>query len=69
MPYEAAGTGVNNYTYFACNHLGGPFTQLPFILPDQIKASRLIRKFLTGKLDAQVSTYPAFPGGWCQGSA
>lgn len=63
MPYEAAGTGVNNYTYFVCNHLGGPFTQLPFILPDQIKASRLIRKFLTGKLDAHVSTYPAFSGG------
>ncbi len=61
MPYEP-GAGTNNFVYFACNYLGGPFTQLPYVLPDQIKASRLIKKFLTGKLDSHVSTYPVFPG-------
>lgn len=61
VPNEA-GTGANNYVYFVCNYLGGPFTMLPAVLPGQIKASRRIRKFLTGRLDALVSTYPPFDG-------
>jgi hypothetical protein len=36
--------------------------QLPNVTPAQIKAARTIKKFLTGKLDAHVSTYPVFPG-------
>ncbi len=34
---------------------------LPF-LSTQIKASRRIKKLLTGRLTSHVSTYPAFPG-------
>ena len=48
--------------YFVCNYLGGPFTQLPYVTPDQIKTARLLKKLLTGRLDALVSTYPLFPG-------
>ena len=33
-----------------------------FVGPLQIKASRLIKKLLTGRLSSPVSTYPAFPG-------
>ncbi|KAG1678015.1 hypothetical protein FOA52_000811 [Chlamydomonas sp. UWO 241] len=61
VPNEA-GTGTNNYVYYVCNYLGGPFTMLPVVLPAHIKAARSIRKFLTGKLDSPVSTYPVFPG-------
>ncbi|KXZ46195.1 hypothetical protein GPECTOR_46g264 [Gonium pectorale] len=62
IPYEPFGEGANAYIYFVSNTLGGPLTQLPFVTPAQIKASRLLRRFLTGRLDAPVSAYPAFPG-------
>lgn len=61
VPYEA-NTGVNKNVYFVCNYLGGPMSQLPFVTPDQIKAARQIKKFLTGRLTSHVSTYPLFPG-------
>ncbi|GIL78169.1 hypothetical protein Vretimale_7559 [Volvox reticuliferus] len=62
VPYEPYGEGVNAYIYFVSNTLGGPLSQLPYATPEQIKASRLLRRFLTGRLDAPVSAYPAFPG-------
>lgn len=55
-------TGANGYVYFVCNHLGGPMSKLPPVSPDQIKAARTIKKFLTGRLTSHVSTYPVFPG-------
>jgi hypothetical protein len=61
VPFEA-NTGANKNVYFVCNYLGGPFTQLPFVTPDQIKVARQIKKFLTGRLTSHVSTYPLFPG-------
>lgn len=61
-PYEPFGEGVNAYAYFVSSSLGGPTTLLPYVTPDQIKASWLVHKFLTGKLDAPVSSYPPFPG-------
>ena len=67
VPYEA-GSGANNYVYFVSAYLGGPCSQLPFVTPGQVKAARQIKKFLTGKLEAQVSTYPAFPGKGTAGS-
>eukprot|EP00955_Chlamydomonas_euryale_P018865 201247-Chlamydomonas_euryale.AAC.1 len=60
-PYEA-NTGANRFTYFVCSFPGGPFMQLPFLKPEHVKVARQIKKFLTGKLDAEVSTYPSFPG-------
>ena len=56
------GSGANGYVYFVCNYLGGPMTQLPSIKPAQIKAARTLKKFLTGDLNAPVSTFPVFPG-------
>ncbi len=61
MPLEA-NTGANKYVYFVSNYLGGPVTQLPYVTPDQVKAARQIKKFLTGRLSSHVSTYPLFPG-------
>lgn len=60
-PYEA-NTGANKYVYFVCSFLGGPFTQLPFVKPEEVKVARQIKKLLTGRLESPVSTFPAFPG-------
>jgi len=35
---------------------------LPPVTPAQLVASRKIKKFFTGKLDASVVSYPPFPG-------
>lgn len=48
MPYEPYGEGVNAYVYFVSSSVGGPLTMLPYIIPAQIKASRLVHKYLTG---------------------
>jgi len=61
-PMEAVGSGANACVYFACNHLGGPLTQLPTVKPAHIKAARAIKKLLTGRLSSAVSAYPLFPG-------
>eukprot|EP00877_Chromochloris_zofingiensis_P003995 jgi/Chrzof1/13597/Cz08g03200.t1 len=55
-------TGINGYVYYVCNYLGAPLTQLPAVTPVQVKAARSIKKFLTGRLASQVSSYPVFPG-------
>ncbi|GLC46426.1 putative splicing factor, arginine/serine-rich 4 [Pleodorina starrii] len=62
VPPEAPGTGANKFTYLVCSALGGPLTRLPNVTPAQVKASRRIKKLLTGRLTSHVSTYPAFPG-------
>jgi len=61
VPTEHA-TGINTFTYFVCNTLGGPFTRLPDITPKQIKAARQLKKLMTGNVEAPVSAYPPFPG-------
>ncbi|KAG2444989.1 hypothetical protein HYH02_008859 [Chlamydomonas schloesseri] len=62
VPAEEPGTGANKFTYLVCGILGGPLTRLPDVTPAQVKASRRIKKLLTGRLTSHVSTYPAFPG-------
>jgi len=61
-PKEAPGTGANKYVYYVCNAPGKPWSRLPLVTPHQISVSRKIRKFLTGRLDAPVVSYPPFPG-------
>ncbi|CAD7696505.1 unnamed protein product [Ostreobium quekettii] len=56
------GSGANAYSYFVCSYLGGPFTKLPDVRPEQIKAARNLKRFLVGRLDSSVSNYPPFPG-------
>mmetsp|Transcript_11182 Transcript_11182/g.20236 ORF Transcript_11182/g.20236 Transcript_11182/m.20236 type:complete len:450 (-) Transcript_11182:338-1687(-) len=62
VPAEATGKGANQYVYFVCNYLGGPVSQLPQLIPAQVKAARAIRCMFTGDLSARVSTFPLFPG-------
>ena len=47
-------SGANKYIYFVCNTIGGAWTRLPDVSPVRLQESRLIRKYLTGKLDAKV---------------
>ena len=51
-------TGPNLYNYFVCTVLGGKWTLLPDIKPEQIVASRSIRHLFTGNLNAPVLAPP-----------
>lgn len=55
VPSEKGGAGANGYTYFVCNQLGGALSRLPLVKPSHIKAARQVKKFVSGKLETQVS--------------
>eukprot|EP00741_Cyanophora_paradoxa_P008658 tig00001366_g8381.t1 len=62
VPPEGNGEGTNKYQYWVCSYVGGPWTLLPNVTPQQINVARQIKKFLTGDLKAPVSSYPVFNG-------
>ncbi|XP_052838830.1 radial spoke head protein 4 homolog A [Drosophila gunungcola] len=62
IPPELIGQGCNRYSYFVVNSLFDDWTELPIVTPRQIVVSRHIKKFLTGDLEADVISYPCFPG-------
>jgi len=62
VPKEENRTGANKKTYFVCNDPGKPWVKLPLVQPEQITIARQIKKFMTGRLDAPVVSYPPFPG-------
>lgn len=62
IPCEPAGTGLNKKVYFVTSEPGLPWVRLPHVTPAQIQVARKIRKFFTGELDAQVVSFPPFPG-------
>lgn len=62
IPAEESGTGCNKNVYFVCSFLGGAFTKLPDATPLSVTTAKSIKKFFTGKLDAEVCAYPPFPG-------
>jgi len=62
LPVEEYGHGVNKKIYYVCSEPGTEWKLLPDVTPSQISSSRQIRKFLTGRLDAPVVSYPPFPG-------
>ncbi|KAK9852594.1 hypothetical protein WJX84_003139 [Apatococcus fuscideae] len=41
---------------------GTPVEQASEVRPSQIKVARQLKRFLTGRLDSEVSAYPVFPG-------
>jgi len=59
---EDYGHGTNKKVYFVCSEAGAEWRLLPNITPAQISVARQIKKFLTGRLDAPVVSYPPFPG-------
>lgn len=62
LPNEDYRSGANKKVYYVCSEPGQPWTVLPHVTPAQIAVSRKIKKFLTGRLDAKVVSYPPFPG-------
>ena len=60
---EGAGQpGVNKFVYFVCNEPGEEWVRLPNCTPYQIQVSRQITKFLTGNLNANVTSFPNWEG-------
>ncbi|CAL8086167.1 unnamed protein product [Calicophoron daubneyi] len=59
---EESGKGLNKKVYYVCNLIGEPWIQLPDVTPAQITSSRVIRYLFTGDLEAEMDTYPPFPG-------
>lgn len=63
IPSEELGHGINRHVYFVCHNLiDGEWVELPTVTPHQINVSRRMMKYLTGNLDAEISSYPRFPG-------
>jgi len=55
--------GVNKYAYWVAQSAEvGTWTKLPNVTADQIVKARLFKRYLTGNLDAEVPSYPPFPG-------
>ena len=56
------GAGANAHVYFTCSAPGDAFERLPEARPEHIRTARALRRFLTGRLEADVSSFPLFPG-------
>lgn len=62
IPKENYSSGANKYVYYVCNAPGKPWVRLPAVTPQQLTVARKVKKFLTGRLDNQIVTYPPFKG-------
>merc|ERR1712141_376511 len=62
IPKEEAGSGCNAKVYFVCNEPGQSWNRLPSVTPQQLSLARLLRKLMTGRLDAEIVCYPPFHG-------
>jgi len=62
IPKENYGSGANKFVYYVCNAPGKPWVRLPAITPQQLSVARKIKKFMTGRLDNQIVSYPPFNG-------
>ncbi len=51
-----------NLNNFPLPKAGKPWVRLPAVTPQQITTARRVKKFLTGRLDSQVVSYPPFNG-------
>merc|ERR1712048_988347 len=54
--------GTNMYTYWVTNEPGTGWVQLDSVKPAHISIARQITKFFTGDLEANVDSFPVFPG-------
>lgn len=60
--FEARGTGINKYVYWATNSPLDPWIQLPDLYPKDIRAARDTKVHFTGELDRSIITNPFFFG-------
>ncbi|XP_058806534.1 radial spoke head protein 6 homolog A [Phymastichus coffea] len=63
VPPEKLGTGANAKVYFVCNSPGlDDWVELPAVTPEQIVIARQTIYVFTGNLEADIRTFPPFPG-------
>merc|ERR1712173_240171 len=61
-PEKRGQCGTNQFTYWVTNEPGTDWTQLEPVKPTQISLARHIAKFFTGDLEANIVSFPVFPG-------
>jgi len=68
-PMEPVKSGINKFVYYiagwnesAMCHDLSKWIKLPHVKPDCLMASRRIKKMFIGDLEAEVKSYPPFPG-------
>jgi len=61
-PEKRGQCGTNQFTYWVTNEPGTDWTQLEPVKPTQISLARHISKFFTGDLEANIVSFPVFPG-------
>jgi radial spoke head protein 4A len=59
---EPKGEGVNTYTYYVTHDVLLDWFELPLVTPEQIIKAREIKHIFTGDLNAELDTYPPYPG-------
>jgi len=59
---EPRGFGVNSLVYWVSDNLLHDWIQLPDCRPEHIVSARLVKRVMTGNLNANVETNPPFPG-------
>lgn len=60
--FEPRGTGLNRFTYWVTDNVLEDWIELPDVTPQHLQQSRFIKKLFTGRLDAEVVSYPIFSG-------
>ena len=56
-------SGANKYTYWVTQSCeNSTWVQLPHVTMAQVVAARSFKKYMTGNLDAPISSFPPFPG-------
>jgi radial spoke head protein 4A len=62
LKQELRGKGVNATVFWVTHDLKDDWIQLPDVQPEQINVAKLIKKAMTGNLNAKVDSCPVFPG-------
>jgi Radial spokehead-like protein len=58
--FEARGTGVNKWVYWATNSPLESWTQLPDLAPSDVQAAREVKVHFSGELERRIVTNPFF---------
>jgi hypothetical protein len=60
--FEVRGSGLNKFTYWVTDNVLEDWVELPDVTPQHIQQAKFIKKLFTGRLDAEVTSYPLFIG-------
>ncbi|KAM3145625.1 hypothetical protein pb186bvf_002399 [Paramecium bursaria] len=59
---EPRGEGCNYYTFWVTHDVLTDWNELPLITPEQVQVTREVKYVFTGNLNAEIKSYPKFPG-------